>query len=169
MTAEAFAHHAHRDQKRRYTDEPFIVHPADVVARMLLYVPDATKSMIEAAWLHDVLEDTDTTEEQLRSLFSDETVDLVVQLTKRSKPEDGNRATRKEIDRLYLATVSDEAKMIKCSDIFDNVLSILTHDPEFAVVYLPECRKLVDTIHVDHPIWEYTHRYVNFVCRLLGL
>ena len=57
--AKKFATHAHGDQKRKYTLEPYIAHPAAVV-ELVRGVPH-TEAMLCAAWLHDVVEDTPVT------------------------------------------------------------------------------------------------------------
>ena len=59
--ARQFAQQAHAafDQRRKYTGEPYIVHPAEV-ARLVASVSN-DEAMICAAWLHDVVEDTEVT------------------------------------------------------------------------------------------------------------
>jgi (p)ppGpp synthase/HD superfamily hydrolase len=59
--------------------------------------------MIAAAWLHDVVEDTPVTLEDLHSEFGEGIAELVEALTDISRPEDGNRRKRKAIDREHLA------------------------------------------------------------------
>ena len=59
-----------------------------------------------AAWLHDVVEDTPTLLEDVESAFGKSVAYLVDCLTDVSKPSDGNRAVRKEIDRQHLAKAS---------------------------------------------------------------
>ena len=83
-------------QQRKYTLEPYIVHPAEVASMVAQY--NNNEAMVAAAWLHDVIEDTNVTSEILREEFGDEITELVIWLTDVSKPEDGNRATRKAID-----------------------------------------------------------------------
>jgi len=169
--AKMFAATAHKNQQRKYTGEPYFVHLAGVVTELRNFVPSLTETMISAAYLHDTIEDTEVTEvteELLRRCFSKEIVDLVVELTQRSKPEDGNRAVRKEIDRRFLSNVSYTAKIIKCADIIDNTRSIYTYDPKFAKVYIPECLALLEAISIDHVIWTHACKVVSFVERELG-
>ena len=56
----AIAAHAAVQQKRKYTNEPYIVHPAEV-ASIVAGVEGSTEDMVAAAWLHDVVEDTGVT------------------------------------------------------------------------------------------------------------
>jgi (p)ppGpp synthase/HD superfamily hydrolase len=152
--ARAFAERAHAsiDQRRKYTNEPYIVHPAAVV-KLVRSVPH-TEEMLAAAWLHDVVEDTPVTLPRIREEFGFGVMLLVHELTDRSKPEDGNRARRKEIDRLRLAAASPAAQTIKLADLIDNTKDIVANDPEFARVYLVEKRKLLSVLtRGDHELW----------------
>lgn len=110
--AMEFAAHYHGiiDHRRKYTGEPYIEHPKAVVK----LVKDAphTPAMLAAAWLHDVVEDTPATIDEVRQTFGAEIAGLVRMLTNVSRPEDGNRATRKSIDRAHIAMASREAKTI---------------------------------------------------------
>jgi len=89
----AMAAHAAVGQKRKYTNEPYIVHPAEV-AKIVAGVPGATPDMVAAAWLHDVVEDTGCTFTDIHMAFGIDIATLVGWLTDVSKPEDGNRAHR---------------------------------------------------------------------------
>lgn len=137
----ATAAHAAVKHVRRYTGEPYIIHP-EAVAGLVMTVSH-TPSMLAAAWLHDVVEDTGVTIDLVRDIFGDEVADLVDHLTDPSKPEDGNRATRRAIDRAHSAAASPQAKTIKLADIIDNTNTIAAHDPHFARVYIPEIELLL--------------------------
>src|SRR5690606_38890864 len=81
-------------QKRKYTGEPYILHPMSV-AGIVATTPFATKTMIAAALLHDVVEDTTYTLKDIEDRFGKEVARLVDWLTDLSTPADGNRAKRK--------------------------------------------------------------------------
>ncbi len=141
--AELFADIAHSEigQKRKYTHEPYIVHPRKVA--YLVKVSGGTDDMISAAFLHDVLEDV----APINSLFSEQVIlkqfgrkilDLVKWLTDISIPSDGNRERRKEIDRCHITRAPKEAKTIKIADLIDNSLTICEYDKDFAKIYLAE-------------------------------
>ena len=68
-----------------------------------------------------------------------------------SKPEDGNRATRKAIDREHTAQAPAEAQTIKLADLISNSKSIMAHDPDFAVTYLAEKRLLLEVLTKGDP------------------
>lgn len=141
----ATAAHAAVDQRRKYTNEPYIVHPTEVAA-IVAGVPGATPEMIAAAWLHDVVEDTQVTEQVIREEFGDAVADIVMWLTDVSRPEDGNRARRKAIDRAHTAQAPAEAQTVKLADLISNTKTITAYDPEFARVYLEEKRQLLEVL-----------------------
>ena len=136
VEADTFAEVSHRGQLRKYTGEPYIVHPRAVSALVATVTDD--ENMIAAALLHDVIEDCGVTLAQLNQRFNYDVADLVRQLTDISLPSDGNRAFRKQIDREHLGRGSSRAKTIKLADLIDNTKSIVAHDPNFAKVYLRE-------------------------------
>ena len=141
----AIAAHASVQQKRKYTGEPYIVHPAEV-ARIVAEVPGSTPDMVAAAWLHDVVEDTGCTFTDIHMNFGIDIATLVGWLTDVSKPEDGNRAVRKAIDSAHTADAPAEAQTIKLADLISNSRSIMQHDPAFAKTYLEEKRLMLEVM-----------------------
>ena len=137
----ATAAHAAVGQVRKYTFEPYIVHPAEVAK----IVRDAggSEAMIAAAWLHDTVEDTGVTIETIRAEFGVEVAELVGWLTDVSRPEHGNRAHRKALDRAHSAAAPAEAQTVKLADLIANTRSIMAHDAAFAKTYLEEKRLLL--------------------------
>jgi (p)ppGpp synthase/HD superfamily hydrolase len=141
----AIAAHSAVRQKRKYTGEPYFVHPAEV-ARIVAEVPGSTPEMVAAAWLHDVVEDTGCTYTDIHMNFGIDVATLVGWLTDVSKPEDGNRATRKAMDRAHSAAAPAEAQTVKLADLISNSRSIVQHDPAFAKTYLEEKRMLLEVM-----------------------
>ena len=141
----ATAAHAAVGQVRKYTFEPYIVHPAEVASIVMSH--GGTDAMVAAAWLHDVVEDTGVTIETIRAELGTEVAELVGWLTDVSKPEDGNRARRKAMDREHTAAAPSEAQTIKLADLISNSRSIMAHDPAFAKTYLEEKRLLLAVMH----------------------
>lgn len=145
--AKMFAIGAHNaiKQKRKYTGEQYWVHTNEV-AQILDRTEGATFEMIAAAHLHDTVEDTGVTIEDIRYHFGEEVAELVGWLTDVSKPEDGNRAARKAIDRAHSGASSAAAQTIKVADLISNSRTIVEHDVDFAKVYLKEKRQLLDVL-----------------------
>ncbi len=139
-----FARAAHAGQTRKYTGEPYIEHPISVAH--MINDRGYPASMICAALLHDVVEDTPVTIHDIFDLFGEEVGTLVCYLTDVSKPEDGNRAIRKELDRANISQGTPGAKTIKLADLIDNSRSIQKHDPDFATVYMREKSLLLSVL-----------------------
>ena len=142
--AEQFAVKAHGPQKRKYSGAPYIVHPIEV-ANIVRTVPHSD-AMLAAALLHDVIEDTEAGYDDVASNFGVVIADLVLELTDVSRPEDGNRALRKSLDRAHLAGASADAQTIKLADVISNTKDIQENDPKFAKVYVQEMRMLLEVL-----------------------
>lgn len=148
--ASLFAEAAHRGQVRKYTLEPYIVHPCEV-AKIVSTLPGATDEMIAAAWLHDVVEDTAVESFEIERRFGGTVRDLVSWLTDVSRPSHCNRAARKAIDREHLSCAPGEAQTIKLADLISNTSTIAQCDPKFAKMYLAEKRALLEVLTRGNP------------------
>lgn len=149
-----FAVNAHEaiKQRRKYTGEPYFMHPV-AVASIVSKVPH-TEGMLAAAMLHDTVEDAGVILIDIERKFGAEVAELVGWLTDISRPEDGNRAARKAIDREHTARAPAQAKTIKLADLIDNTASIVRHDPAFARVYLKEKAALLEVLKEgDAALW----------------
>jgi (p)ppGpp synthase/HD superfamily hydrolase len=146
----ATAAHAAVAQLRKYTNEPYIVHPAEVASIVQSRPHDP--EMVAAAWLHDVVEDTGVTLETVRAEFGDRVAELVGWLTDVSRPDHGNRAARKAVDRAHSAMAPAEAQTVKLADVISNTRSILAHDAKFARTYLEEKRLLLAVMDKGDPV-----------------
>jgi (p)ppGpp synthase/HD superfamily hydrolase len=146
----ATAAHAAVGQTRKYTGEPYVVHPIEVAC--IVENAGGTEAMVAAALLHDVLEDTGVTFDLLVEQFGSEVAELVLWLTDVSKPEDGNRSTRKALDRQHSAAAPAAAQTVKVADLISNTRSIVAHDPGFAKTYLEEKRLLLDVLTKADPL-----------------
>tara|TARA_Y100001973_G_C5167420_1_gene316968 strand:- start:131 stop:625 length:495 start_codon:yes stop_codon:yes gene_type:complete len=144
LKARAFATAAHTGQVRKYTKEPYIVHPIEVMQIVMTVKHD--EAMLAAALLHDVVEDTDYTIEDILREFGPDVASLVDDLTDVSRPEDGNRAHRKSLDRAHSAKASPRAQTVKLADLISNARDIVKHDQKFAKVFLDEKRQLLEVM-----------------------
>lgn len=163
------AAHEAVQQKRKYTGEPYWKHPQSV-AMIVSGVKFRTEEMIAAAMLHDVIEDTGVKIETICEMFGETVANLVEGLTDQSKPEDGNRAKRKAIDREHIGKQSSQCKTIKLADLIHNTESILAYDKEFAKVYVPEKELLLEVLkYGDRYLWEQANLIVKQAKRELGL
>lgn len=142
-----FAREAHGDQKRKYSDELYIEHPKRV-AEIVRTVPH-TSAMVSAAYLHDVVEDTPVTLEEIEKRFGREIAGLVDELTDEYIKENYphlNRRRRKDKEVERQAKMSREAKTIKLADVIDNTPDIVKNDRNFARRYVPEMDALTKAL-----------------------
>lgn len=144
LNAIFIATEAHKGQKRKYTNEPYISHPFSVAG--LVSSVSRDEDMIVAALLHDTVEDTHIEISTIKGLFGVRVAEMVEDLTDVSQPEDGNRKVRKAIDREHTARASVDSKTIKLADLIDNTKTIVAFDREFAKVYMNEKRKLLEVL-----------------------
>lgn len=147
-----FADTAHGDQERKYSPERYIAHPVRVMETCRQY--NAKLSVLAAALLHDVLEDTavdqQAMENFLESVMSKEeaaaTLRLVIELTDvytRQLHPRLNRKQRKAKEAERISQISADAQTIKYADIMDNCKAIASQDTDFAPVFLRECKMLL--------------------------
>lgn len=139
--AMVFARYVHADQRRKYTNNPYADHLAEVAG--IVATVDADPVTIATAWLHDCVEDQNVTHSRLHHLFGGEIANGVILL---SDLETGNRAERKTQGRIRLANAPGWIQTIKVADLISNTSSIVEHDPKFAKVYLEEKRLLLDVL-----------------------
>ncbi|MHA1835980.1 MAG: HD domain-containing protein, partial [Candidatus Odinarchaeia archaeon] len=131
--------------KRKYTGEPYINHTV-AVAQIVASVTDGC-AVIAAAFLHDAIEDTDRTYQDIFDAgFRHPVADIVLEVSDVSRPEDGNRATRKALDRDHLAKASPDGQTLKLADLINNTESICKYDPGFAVIYMREKLQLLEVL-----------------------
>lgn len=147
-----FATRAHRNQTRKYTGEPYILHPLSVAE--IVQTVDHTQEMLAAAVLHDTVEDTEVTLDQIKTEFGNTVANYVEYLTDVSKPSDGNRAVRKNIDSIHYSRGPKETQTIKLADIIDNSKSIKQYDPRFWEIYKTEIWVTINRLtNADQKLW----------------
>jgi (p)ppGpp synthase/HD superfamily hydrolase len=132
--ASAFAADKHSKQRRKYVDQPYFNHLA-AVARTLEAAGIDDPTVIAAAYLHDTVEDTDATVQDVIRDFGADVAELVYWLT---DSDQGNRESRTLMSSWRLARAPIQAKLIKFADIIDNATSIREHDPGFFKVFAAE-------------------------------
>ncbi|OBV10549.1 HD domain-containing protein [Erythrobacter dokdonensis] len=123
LEAASFAADRHRDQRRKDVDAtPYINHPLDV-ARILADAGVSDVEVLMAAILHDTIEDTKTTAEELTERFGERVCSLVLEVT-----DDKNlpKLERKRLQVLKASTKSADAKQIKMADKISNLRDLKT-------------------------------------------
>jgi GTP pyrophosphokinase len=126
--AYRFSEKAHSGQKRR-SGEAYISHPVSVACIAARFHLDSQS--IQAALLHDVVEDTDSTELEIESKFGKQVSTLVTGLSKLDKVEfqDANEAQAENFRKMLLAMTQDvRVMLIKLSDRLHNMQTIQSLD-----------------------------------------
>lgn len=147
--AAIFARKAHQGKIRKFTkNTPYFFHPA-AVARLIICIT-ADEYIIAAAYLHDVVEDTDVTYDEIKEEFGVVVADMVRALT---KPDGFPTKIQADIAyRIQLAEASADVHTIKCADIADNLREIANADFQFAERYVPEKEKYLSTLEKSDPV-----------------
>ncbi len=126
--ALVFATDKHKNQKRKGTNKPYIIHIFDVVE--ILLKNGATDEQLVAGALHDTVEDTGTTLQEIEHMFGKKIAEMVDVLTeKKALPY----VERKHLQVLKLSQSTREVKMIKCADCLANIRSTVKeiNEPNF--------------------------------------
>lgn len=134
---------------RKYTGEPYVVHPIEVACILREECgTEVRKEALQAAILHDIIEDTPLTYEIVLGYFGAPVADAVLWLSDTEFPdgERPNRKERKRIDRDKIGEAPGWVQSIKVADLISNTKSIVPNDPTFAVVYLKEKAMLLEVL-----------------------
>jgi len=127
LRAAAFAARKHRLQKRKDVEaSPYINHPIEVAAILANDAEVTDPVTLVAAVLHDTLEDTKTTPEELATAFSPTIRDLVQELTDDKRLPKVERKARQIANAPHLST---RAKLIRIADKIANVRDVTHHPP----------------------------------------
>ena len=157
LQALVFAAHKHRDHRRKDPDHsPYINHLIEVTD--LLYRVGGVRdtALLVAAVLHDTIEDTHTSPEEIRAAFGQQVLDLVLEVTDdKSLP----KAERKRLQVEHAPNRSLAAKQLKLADKISNVRDILKSPPpdwppERCQEYLDWARQVVAGLRGSNPALE---------------
>lgn len=146
-SAFEFARRAHEGQKRK-TGEPYIIHPL-AVAQIVAGELKLDSESIEASLLHDVIEDTDSTEEEISHLFSPTIANLVEGVTKLTRMRFANKEDEQmeNIRKMLFATTKDiRVLLVKISDRLHNMRTMEYQSP------MKQRQKSKETIEIYAPI-----------------
>jgi guanosine-3',5'-bis(diphosphate) 3'-pyrophosphohydrolase len=127
IEAASFAAKKHAGQKRKGADgEPYINHPLEV-ANLLANVGKVEDyDVLIAALLHDTVEDTGTTKEEISEKFGENVAGMVLEVTDdKTLP----KAERKQMQIEHAPHLSPGAKLVKLGDKISNITDILNNPP----------------------------------------
>ena len=171
LEAVAFAADKHRNQRRKDAEaSPYINHPI-ALASLLKREGVDDVAVLCAALLHDTIEDTNTTADELRVHFGEVITSVVQEVT---DDKDIGKAERKRLQVQHAHSLSDRAKLVKLADKICNVYDMVAAPPaswtlERKREYLEWAKAVVDRLRGAHSGLEaiFDEVYANGV-RALG-
>ena len=149
--ARKFAEMKHMGQTRKFDkSNPYINHPLAAAERLEYFYKD--EAMIAAALLHDTIEDTNTSFEEILREFGNRVANLVKELT--SDKEEANKIGK----AIYLTNkingLSEDARFIKFLDRENNVSDFAKSPMEFCIRYAKETQYILDHLNFEPSINE---------------
>jgi guanosine-3',5'-bis(diphosphate) 3'-pyrophosphohydrolase len=154
IRALAFAAHKHRDQRRKDAGaSPYINHPI-ALADVLANEGGVTDPVVLcAAVLHDTIEDTETTAEELTTLFGARVTAVVLEVT---DDKTLGKGLRKRLQIEHAPHLSGEAKLVKLADKICNLRDLIQSPPadwpaERIAAYFDWAARVVDGLRGVHP------------------
>jgi len=154
LKALAFAAHKHRDQRRKDAQaSPYINHPIALADVLVNEGGVADVEVICAALLHDTLEDTATTHEELGNAFGSRIARIVAEV---SDDKALARAERKRLQVVHAASLSHEAKLVKLADKICNLRDVAERPPAKwdrlrQREYFDWAKQVIDGLRGAHP------------------
>ena len=154
LKALAFAAHKHRDQRRKDAEaSPYINHPIALADVLVNEGGVADHEVLCAALLHDTVEDTDTTHEELVDAFGSRIARMVAEVT------DDKRLPKQERKRLQIEHaphLSEGAKLVKLADKICNLRDVADRPPAKWDLarrreYFDWAKRVVDGLRGVHP------------------
>jgi GTP diphosphokinase / guanosine-3',5'-bis(diphosphate) 3'-diphosphatase len=155
VKAYSFSELKHKDQVRKYSGIPYFTHPKAVARILEELVKDP--EIVAAGLLHDVLEDTDSTLQEIKDNFGDRVASLVDEVT--SKKEERGTMKKREYLFMKVRKLSSDALTVKLADRLHNI-QFLERDmggkeeKEFLRYYYKETRYVFGSLAQDRDLNE---------------
>jgi len=153
LSAATFAAERHRDQRRKGKDaSPYINHPL-ALASLLAARGERDPTLLMAALLHDTVEDTATSFEDIERAFGGEVADIVREVTDDKRLP---KAERKRLQIEHAAHLSRRAKLVKLADKICNLHDMVVSPPtdwplERRREYFDWAKAVIDPMRGVHP------------------
>ena len=165
LNAIEFASIKHKDQRRKdATQTPYINHCIRVASIVETIGSINDQELLIAAVLHDTIEDTDTTEFDISSLFGERVLDLVKEM---SDDKSLDKQKRKELQIEHAPYVSEDVTPLKLADKIANCEDLLVSAPqgwteERILTYFQWAEAVVDRLpKVNEPLYQYAKKVIR--------
>ena len=132
----------HKLQWRKFSNEPYHAHPLRVAKTVMKYTRNA--DIIAAAYLHDTVEDTKTTYEELDAEFRPKVSNIVKELT--SIPADLEKVGKTAYLIKKMNSMSPEALLIKLADRLDNLGDLSVAKKSWADKYIGQSQQVLGNL-----------------------
>lgn len=143
--ASKFSEIKHSKQIRKFSGEPYFEHPKRVASIVKKFKKShKLDDLISAAYLHDVIEDTNTTYKDLVKLFGSLVASLVKELT--SDPEEIKKTGKTQYLINKMENMSNWALVIKLADRLDNVSDLKTSSKQFKDKMVKSTREILSDL-----------------------
>lgn len=148
LTTIEFASIAHRDQRRKNSNKsPYINHPIEV-ASLIAQSGITDTAVLQAAILHDTIEDCGVTQDDIRNRFGEDVLNLVMECT---DDKSLDKLTRKKLQIVHAANMNSRAIPIKIADKISNLKDLITDpplswSPQYVKGYVIWCRAVYEKI-----------------------
>lgn len=155
IKALAFATDKHCHQRRKNVGQsPYINHPVSLANILCNEAHITDVNVLCGALLHDTVEDTKTTEEELVNEFGQDITDIVMAVTDDKTIED--KQTRKQLQIDHAPHISDSAKLVKLADKISNLRDVANDPPdgwslERRREYFDWAKQVIDGLRGVHP------------------
>ncbi len=155
ISALEFAAKKHRDQRRKdHAASPYINHPITLVNILVTEAFIHNPDVLASALLHDTIEDTDTTADEIALHFGKKIASIVLEVTDDTTLTRDERKAR-QIERAH--TLSPEAHLVKLADKIANLRDLCKSPPihwsqERKLDYCDWAKKVVNNIPSPHPV-----------------
>ena len=152
IKAISFAAHKHKDQRRKDKEaSPYINHPISLAKTLIDFGCISDINIICAALLHDTVEDTETTPEEIIENFGSEINEIVMEVTDDKSMSKGSRK-QAQID--HATSLSSQAKAVKLADKICNLRDVSESPPpawplERRIEYFDWAKNVIDGLRGD--------------------
>jgi guanosine-3',5'-bis(diphosphate) 3'-pyrophosphohydrolase len=157
IRALAFAADKHRHQRRKDREaSPYINHPIDLAHILANEASVVDPLVLVAAILHDTVEDTETTPDELSREFGPEVSAIVAEVTDDKRLP---KHERKRLQEVHAPGASFRAQQVKLADKISNLRDLVTRPPadwdvERKRAYFDWCKRVVDGVRGRHAVLE---------------